>query len=94
MFNKRPINGPCQAISATRLTEPHPVGGGLIEEDFLVTGATGVAADTATITSRYKVRGIKGGIATVISGDDVTFKIGIDLGDLTTIVTVVADTRS
>lgn len=91
---KQSTNGPCQAISSTRLTEPHPVGGGLVEEDFLVTGATGVAADTETITARFKVRGIKGGIATAISGNSLTYKIGIDLGNNTTVVTVVCDTRS
>lgn len=94
MFDKRQSNQPCCAISATRLSEPYPVGGGLIQEDFLVTGSTGVAADTATVAARGKVRGVKGAIATAISGGSITFKIGIDLGDLTTIVSVVHDTRS
>jgi hypothetical protein len=76
-----------------RLSEPYPAGSGLVQEDFLVTGATGIAADTDTITSRFKPRSIKGGIAVSISGAVLTYKMGVDLGNSTAVVSVVADTR-
>ena len=94
MFDKGQSNQPCQAITAARLFEPFPIGGGMMVEPVLLTGNTGVAADTAEYTARFKVRSVVGAVADSISGATVTIKAGMDLGNDTSVALLVLDTRS